>query len=61
MATEPYDYELFLLVAEARRRRALQMREQGKTYAEIGAEMSVTRQRAFRMVQRAKEAMENAE
>lgn len=59
-SAEPYDYELFLQAAEDRRKRALEMRQQGKTYAEIGADMNVTRQRAFRMVQRAKEALIDA-
>lgn len=62
MATKPaYDYELFLLVARARRRRALEMRAAGKTYSEIGSFMSVTRQRAYKMVQRAKEEGTHAE
>jgi len=51
---KPDFYERFMAEANGRRARALKLHAAGKTYAEIGSELGVSKQRAFDLVQRAK-------
>ena len=51
---KPGFYERFMAQADERRARALKLRNDGKTYDEIGAALGISKQRAFDMVQRAK-------
>ncbi len=47
-------YERFIAQAQDRRTKALKLRKAGSTFEQIGAELGISRQRAFDLVQREK-------
>ncbi len=47
-------YEQFIAKAIGRRARALKLREAGKSYADIAADLGISKQRAWELVQQAK-------
>lgn len=48
-------YEQYIAAARERQAAALKLHKAGKTYEEIGSELGVSKQRAYDIVQRAKQ------